>query len=46
VQHRALREGVALATVIGENTSVMQQYTKEAEDALCFLQVSSIFNPE
>lgn len=38
VQHRSLREGVALATRIGE-TSVVSSFTTEADNLLCFLQV-------
>jgi glucoamylase len=39
VQHRALREGIKLATTIGE-TSVVKGYTTQAANVLCFLQVS------
>lgn len=39
VQHRALREGAALATKIGQ-TSVVSGYTTQAGNLLCFLQVS------
>ena len=39
VQHRALREGAALATAIGQ-TSVVSGYTTQADNLLCFLQVS------
>ncbi|KAH9480597.1 Glucoamylase [Psilocybe cubensis] len=41
-QHRALREGAALAARIGQ-TSVVSAYTKEADNVLCFLQ--SYWNP-
>ena len=40
VQHRALREGAALASAIGQ-TSVVSGYTTQANNLLCFLQVSS-----
>lgn len=39
VQHRALREGAALATVLGQ-TSTGSGYTTQADSLLCFLQVS------
>ncbi|KAH9933192.1 glucoamylase [Epithele typhae] len=42
VQHRALREGIALANKIGQ-TSVVSDYTAQANNALCFLQ--SYWNP-
>ncbi|KAI0821308.1 glucoamylase [Irpex lacteus] len=42
VQHRALREGAALATKIGQ-TSVVSGYTTQAGNLLCFLQ--SYWNP-
>jgi glucoamylase len=42
VQHRALREGAALATSIGE-TSVVSGYTTQASNLLCFQQ--SYWNP-
>ncbi|KAH9933181.1 Six-hairpin glycosidase-like protein [Epithele typhae] len=42
VQHRALREGIALANKIGQ-TSVVSGYTTQASNALCFLQ--SYWNP-
>ncbi|KAI0712502.1 glucoamylase [Earliella scabrosa] len=42
VQHRALREGAALATKLGQ-TSVVSGYTAQADNALCFLQ--SYWNP-
>ncbi|KII86815.1 carbohydrate-binding module family 20 protein [Plicaturopsis crispa FD-325 SS-3] len=42
VQHRALREGAALATKIGE-TSVVSGYDTQAANILCFLQ--SYWNP-
>ncbi|KAJ7594619.1 glycoside hydrolase family 15 protein [Mycena floridula] len=35
VQHRALRQGAALATVLGQTASV---YTAQAANVLCFLQ--------
>ncbi|KAG6857730.1 hypothetical protein H0H87_004146 [Tephrocybe sp. NHM501043] len=37
VQHRALRQGAALATSLGQ-TSVASGYTTQASNALCFLQ--------
>ncbi|KAG6920024.1 hypothetical protein DXG01_010092 [Tephrocybe rancida] len=37
VQHRALRQGAALATSIGQ-TGVVSGYTTQAANALCFLQ--------
>lgn len=42
VQHRALREGSALATKIGQ-TSVVSGYNTQASNLLCFLQ--SYWNP-
>ncbi len=39
VQHRALREGATFATRIGQ-TSVVAGYTTQADNLLCFLQVS------
>ncbi|KAJ7451618.1 glucoamylase [Mycena latifolia] len=41
-QHRALREGSALATALGQ-TSVVSTYDTQANNALCFLQ--SYWNP-
>lgn len=38
VQHRALREGITLATALGQ-TSVVSGYTTQAATLLCFLQV-------
>ncbi|KAF5333009.1 hypothetical protein D9758_015178 [Tetrapyrgos nigripes] len=43
VQHRALREGSAFASAIGE-TADLQQYNEQADNALCFLQ--SYWNPD
>ncbi|KAG0703765.1 glycoside hydrolase family 15 protein [Suillus ampliporus] len=42
VQHRALRQGSALATAIGQ-TSVVSGYNTQANNILCFLQ--SYWNP-
>ncbi|KAG6866205.1 hypothetical protein C0991_007230 [Blastosporella zonata] len=42
VQHRALRQGAALATALGQ-TSVASGYTTQAANVLCFLQ--SYWNP-
>ncbi|KAF9220901.1 glycoside hydrolase family 15 protein [Gyrodon lividus] len=42
VQHRALRQGAALAKAIGQ-TSVVSGYTTQAQNTLCFLQ--SYWNP-
>ncbi|KAH7885421.1 glycoside hydrolase family 15 protein [Phlebopus sp. FC_14] len=42
VQHRALRQGAALASAIGQ-TAVVSGYTTQAENILCFLQ--SYWNP-
>ncbi|KAJ6611412.1 glycoside hydrolase family 15 protein [Mycena sp. CBHHK59/15] len=42
VQHRALREGAALATALGQ-TSVVSNYNTQAANVLCFLQ--SYWNP-
>ena len=39
VQHRALREGAAFATTVGQTSSV-SGYTTQADNLLCFLQVS------
>ena len=44
VQHRALREGSALATAIGQ-TSVVSNYNAQAANVLCFLQVGTRFLP-
>ncbi|CAA7262982.1 unnamed protein product [Cyclocybe aegerita] len=41
-QHRALREGAALASKIGQ-TSVVSEYLDQANNTLCFLQ--SYWNP-
>ncbi|KAK0464228.1 glucoamylase [Desarmillaria tabescens] len=41
VQHRSLREGAALATVLGDSAAT--QYTTQAANILCFLQ--SYWNP-
>jgi len=38
VQHRSLRDGIALANKIGQ-TSVVSGYTSQANNILCFLQV-------
>ena len=37
VQHRALRQGAAFATTIGQ-TSYATEYTTQADNVLCFLQ--------
>ncbi|KAK0226302.1 glycoside hydrolase family 15 protein [Armillaria fumosa] len=37
VQHRALRQGTALGTAIGD-TSISDSYTNQAESLLCFMQ--------
>lgn len=37
VQHRALRQGIALGTAIGD-TSSSDSYTNQAESLLCFMQ--------
>ncbi|TFK45093.1 glycoside hydrolase family 15 protein [Crucibulum laeve] len=37
VQHRSLRQGITLATTIGQ-TSVVSGYTTQAANVLCFLQ--------
>ncbi|KAG6899208.1 hypothetical protein C0993_012311 [Termitomyces sp. T159_Od127] len=42
VQHRALRQGAALATALGQTSSALT-YTTEADNTLCFLQ--SYWNP-
>ena len=42
VQHRALREGATFANRIGQ-TSVVSGYTTQADNLLCFLQVSRPF---
>lgn len=38
VQHRALREGATFATLIGQK-DVVSNYTSQAANVLCFLQV-------
>ena len=40
VQHRSLREGATLATALGE-TGVVSGYTTQADNILCFMQVSA-----
>lgn len=40
VQHRALREGNALAAKIGQTVS---GYTTQADNVLCFLQVCNLY---
>jgi len=40
VQHRALRQGSALASVIGQ-TSIISGYNAQADSILCFLQVGT-----
>jgi glucoamylase len=37
-QHRALRQGAALATALGDTTRA-SKYTAQAANALCFMQV-------
>lgn len=39
VQHRALREGVALATTLGQSGSSISNWASAADGVLCFLQV-------
>jgi len=41
VQHRALREGAALATKLGQ-TNTAAGYITQADNVLCFLQVREI----
>jgi glucoamylase len=45
IQHRSLRQGVALANAIGQ-TSVVSDYTTQANNLLCFLQVCLHFAPQ
>ena len=40
MQHRALREGITFANLIGE-TSDVSNWETQADDLLCFLQVRS-----
>jgi Lhr-like helicase len=45
VQHRALRQGSALASATGQ-TSVVSGYNAQADNILCFLQVrKTTFKP-
>lgn len=39
VQHRALRQGLALGATIGDTTA-SESYMSQAESLLCFMQVS------
>jgi len=43
VQHRALRDGAALATKLGQ-TSTAAGYVTQADNILCFLQVREILH--
>ncbi len=43
VQHRSLREGAALATAVGDTAAT--QYTTQAANILCFLQVIVLSPP-
>ncbi|CCA72741.1 probable glucan 1,4-alpha-glucosidase [Serendipita indica DSM 11827] len=38
VQHRALREGIALATALGDPSSTVAAWTTQAQNIFCFLQ--------
>jgi len=38
VQHRSLREGIALATALGDPDKTVTEWTTQADNALCFLQ--------
>ncbi|KIM30103.1 carbohydrate-binding module family 20 protein [Serendipita vermifera MAFF 305830] len=38
VQHRALRQGIALATALGDTTGVIATWTTQAQNIFCFLQ--------
>jgi glucoamylase len=38
VQHRSLREGIALATALGDPDKTVAEWTTQADNALCFLQ--------
>ena len=38
VQHRSLREGIALATALGDPDNTVAEWTIQADNALCFLQ--------
>jgi glucoamylase len=38
VQHRALREGIALATALGDPASTVSTWTTQASNIFCFLQ--------
>ena len=44
VQHRSLREGIALATALGDPDKTVAEWTTQADNALCFLQ--SYWSPE
>ena len=37
-QHRSLREGIALATALGDPGETVAEWTTQADNALCFLQ--------
>ncbi|CCA75132.1 probable glucan 1,4-alpha-glucosidase [Serendipita indica DSM 11827] len=43
-QHRALREGIALATALGAPSSTITAWTTQAQNLLCFLQ--TYWSPE
>ena len=38
VQHRSLREGITLATALGDPDKTVAKWTTQADNALCFLQ--------
>ena len=44
VQHRSLREGIILATALGDPDKTVAEWTIQADNALCFLQ--SYWNSE
>jgi glucoamylase len=38
VQHRALREGITFATALGDPSGTVAEWSKQADNLLCFLQ--------
>jgi glucoamylase len=38
VQHRSLREGISVATALGDPDNTVAKWTTQADNALCFLQ--------
>jgi glucoamylase len=38
IQHRSLREGISVATALGDPDKTVAKWTTQADNALCFLQ--------